>query len=228
MALVKNGPQTVTRIAVLSGLPRTSVYSLIPQLRNAGLITIETRGAMMQIRPVPPEEIPTLLEKKKNEIGTIIDDFADILPQLQSLKKGKSLTPMAEAYVGENGVKRLYDHLLKSMSQIDAYFNAELVQQTLPDYHDLIPKFIQSHNIPARELISPSNAANIYRERYNNNHHQIKILPNYHELQSDVILTQDTLAIIIYDSLSISAVRVVDASLVAAQRMTFNLWWDSI
>jgi sugar-specific transcriptional regulator TrmB len=105
-ALLNIGPTTTTRIINSTGVPSSKIYDILERLEQKGLVThILVRGKK-EFHPASPDKLSNLIKEKENVIQ-------EILPKLQEIYNKKSEQIQAEIYKGKEGLKAIFDAILR-------------------------------------------------------------------------------------------------------------------
>lgn len=113
-ALIHYGPQKATKLAFLSGVPRTLSYTYTEELIKQGLVVKEESGKVARFAPAHPFELKKLAERKLEEakaakalmeeaLPGLIKGFDDVLGTLPEAE----LYSRVAAYAGKAGLGTL-------------------------------------------------------------------------------------------------------------------------
>lgn len=111
LACLELGPSSVQSIAQKTGVKRTTIYDILTNLIEQGLITQTIKGKKRLFIAEDPEMIKSLLQKKERE-------FDQLLPELKSLHFIPGLKPKIRYYEGLDGVKKVLNDTLTSREKI--------------------------------------------------------------------------------------------------------------
>ncbi len=107
LALLELGPQLPQYIARNTGIKRTTLYEIFPEMVKRGLIVEVSQGKRRLFQAVAPDRLFSNYEKKYKEIKQNISELTDIY-RLQGLR------PKIEVYEGFDGMKKFYGCTLES------------------------------------------------------------------------------------------------------------------
>lgn len=107
LACLELGPSSVQLIAQKTGVKRTTIYDILTNLIEQGLITQTVKGKKRLFVAEDPETIKSLLLKKEQE-------FNQLLPELKSLHFVPGVKPKIKYYEGIEGVKKVLGDALTS------------------------------------------------------------------------------------------------------------------
>lgn len=133
--LVKSGDETPFKISKHTRIPRTTVYRILEELRNLGIVTIFKKNNIAHYTAENPRRLIERLKEKEALISSI-------LPDIDELFRLDKNTPDVKLYTGDNGARVgldvLYEYLEKhSIKQIYTYSNSE-ISKHLPKYLNTI------------------------------------------------------------------------------------------
>ncbi|OHA12762.1 MAG: hypothetical protein A3J10_03575 [Candidatus Sungbacteria bacterium RIFCSPLOWO2_02_FULL_54_10] len=109
-ACLEAGPTTIPEIAINTHIKRTTVYGIVDELTERGLLQETFRGKRKCYHAKDPAAILTMLEEKKKR-------FAEVLPELSELFVSHHVRPRISFFEGREGVKKIYDDVLDCRSK---------------------------------------------------------------------------------------------------------------
>lgn len=227
LTLLELGPQPISSIARKIGVPRSTMYVIIDNLKKNHLIDKFARAKVTFVKAVPAKEIIEVIKLREHELETINDLYKSVLPDLEAIENKSAITPKIRFFEGEDEVKRMYEIVLAEKG-FDAYFNPERVKKRMPQYHFKIPETLKKMNLKARELLVASPEAEEYKKLYNSKLHQIKILPKGIDFESDTIISKDRFFQVAYGENDIVATEISSPSLTKTQKEVFEIMWGSV
>ena len=129
LALLKLGEATNSPIARLVAMQSSSVYYCLNSLIDKGFVSYIKKGDRKHFIPTNPENILTLIEKKKKEIKKQKKDILTILPELKAQYHAIKEKTLAEVYEGFNGLQTIFNNILQTLNKGDTY-EAFVIKQT--------------------------------------------------------------------------------------------------
>ncbi len=105
LALLQLGETNVIEIAHTAKLKRTTVYNILPELIEDGLVAATSIGRHKRYFVTDPRIILKILESK-------IEDTKSFLPLLTALHALSVHQPKISLYEGENGARQIYEDTL--------------------------------------------------------------------------------------------------------------------
>ncbi len=143
LALLKNGASSVRGIADLTDLNRGTVYDILKNLQDEGLVSFYHKASKQNFVAEDPEKLIKLAKEKESEIQKTRQKLSEIIPELKSLQEKGGEGPVTKFYEGKAGIKFILDDILDSMKESDSetyyVYSAEGVREDVysayPDYN---------------------------------------------------------------------------------------------
>lgn len=101
LACLKLGPVKVGLIQKEAGLKRTTLYDVLKELINLGLISYTVKQKTKIFTPENPSALENLLKQKQQAVSAVLAD-------LKSLFANVSCRPQIRFYEGNEGIKQIY------------------------------------------------------------------------------------------------------------------------
>ncbi len=186
--LVQHGDQTPFIISKETSIPRTTVYRILEELRNMGIVSIFKKNNVANYTPESPRR---LLERLKEKESVLID----IIPTIDSLFHSAGELPHTKLYVGSEGVKTgldiLYEYFEKDgIKTIHTYSDSDLSRH-LPKYLGKIIARREKLKIFTK-LIAPESAKHDvapHSQHYTTNTwREVRFMPNKFSFNGTMIM----------------------------------------
>ncbi len=107
LTLLELGPQLPQYIARNTGIKRTTLYEIFPEMVKRGLIVEVSQGKRRFFQAVSPDKLFREYEKRYKEIK---QNIADLI----SIYRMQGLRPKIEVYEGFDGMKKFYNRTLET------------------------------------------------------------------------------------------------------------------
>ena len=108
LAALELGPTNIQNLTEKSEIKRSTVYEMIKNLKNNGLLAETTKGKRKLIIAVDPEKLKQSIKEKEKKLE-------QILPELKSIQNTSgSAKPRITFYEGKNGLREIYMIALKA------------------------------------------------------------------------------------------------------------------
>lgn len=152
--LAFHGNQTTLEISKLVNAPRTTVYRLIEDLKQKGIIEEQIDHHRTFAKAVSIDKIETILKKKEDEIKklqTLFPGIAQILSQKSNHEK--SLTKVLY-YRGKDGMKQMLWNTLKTKDLFRGYSYCTPVETCGQDFAVEWALEFKARNLSGRDFYS--------------------------------------------------------------------------
>ena len=133
IALLKLGNSKVDGITKQVSLPRTTIYGILKSLLEKGLVSYVIMSGIKHYEATGPKR---LLVKEQEKILLL----KKIIPSLEEIKNTVGERPTIELYESKEGIKSVYEDILKERKTIYGYGNTKLLFQFLEYY---VPNYIK-------------------------------------------------------------------------------------
>ena len=222
LASLPLGATTILKLSKLSGIKRTTIYEIIDSLERKGLMKKEIYGLKTLYAPEYPERLKNTLEIKRSLL-------TGLLPELEVKYHLKSTGSYIKYYEGLNGIKNVYDDLLKDLRPHDFYYavsNTKEWQALDNDY------FMKNHvekrvNIGAtiNLLFVDSETAQQRKKTERNYNENVRLLPKDANIHVDMVITPYKLVMFqLHEPLV--ALVVENKTMINTQKKLFELLWN--
>lgn len=221
LALLQLGEATAYRIAQKSELKRPTVYVVLEELRQKGLI-LKIPYPKKQIYSAKSPE--SIVSEAKERLNGVIG----VLPELLALTK-KEDKPSVSYFDGINGIRELLNFGLEKLKDGELVgFNAhaegvsEEMKKVFEEYNEKIKKI----NVKIRGIVPEHPSLKEYREEDEKFGREIKIV-SFEKYSSDVSIDigPDFVKILMFNNLQ--GVLIENQSLASALKQIFEMQWNS-
>jgi len=125
LALLDIGPTTTSRLIRSTGIASSKIYDVLEKLEHKGVVTHIIQRGKKQFQAVNPEKLFDLIKEKE-------DMIKEILPQLRGLYEKTREEVQAEIYKGKEGIKAIFEDILKEGKEWYALGASGKAAYTLP------------------------------------------------------------------------------------------------
>ncbi len=134
---------------------RTTTYKILINLSKIGLISkTQKHGIIRFFADDPENKLKKLIEKEERVISEVNSTILDSLPLLTSQKDNyNSNIPKIRFYEGVDGVKQIYEEVLKEGKDYYRYGDLEKIYNILGDYADEFIKKRKKLNIKSYAIM---------------------------------------------------------------------------
>ncbi len=190
VAVLALGEATVNQIAEKSDLIRTTTYDLLKSLKEKGFVSSITKNKVIFFEACNPNKLIETLEEKKSKISKLI-------PTLSKLREEIPIKPKIEFYEGVNGVKTIFDEILRAKKPLCAYSNNKTMLNLVPYFG---PNFIKKRaelKIPIRIISEKSSTTtHLLVEKDKKELRETKILDDLKNIPMNIYIFGDSVAIL--------------------------------
>ncbi len=109
LALLESGEAQVTYLARKCGLKRTTIYNILPELKDEGLIKTTKQNGRTLYYVEDTRDLERVIETKSKNLK-------ELLPELKKVQNILSIRPKILLYEGEGGMRQLYQEVIDSVS----------------------------------------------------------------------------------------------------------------
>jgi sugar-specific transcriptional regulator TrmB len=224
LGLLKSGSVTVSRLAKVTGVPRSSMYFTVEALKAKGLLEEFEVSGVKRVKAAPVKAIGEKLKQKQEGINRAVELFSKTAPELEKMQKRYAITPKCRFYESAQEVQRMYAAVLEEDGWLGV-FHPEKVKKHMPRYHYRIPDTIKERGLKTKELLVRCKEADFYRAKYESPKHQIKLLPKGVAIASDIIITESKVYMVAYGEDQIVGTEIQSPELAQTQTAFFDGLW---
>ncbi|MFA6198283.1 MAG: helix-turn-helix domain-containing protein [Patescibacteria group bacterium] len=138
------GTASVQRIAQKAGVKRTTVYAILENLLERGIIGKAKVGKKTHYLAEPPEKLFSI-------VSNLRDNMKTALPQFNALYSKGETKPKITFFEGKEAIQNVYDDTLREKPTEIFEWNTNAYFQQFPKDHDYLAKRV-ALNIHAKRL----------------------------------------------------------------------------
>jgi sugar-specific transcriptional regulator TrmB len=217
------GPTTVLKLSQISGVKRTTIYSIIESLKQRGLMCITIKGFKKEYVVESPEKISTLIDSFKNS-------FEQQLPSLMGAYSMGGRQSSIKYYDTPESIKNVYVDLVRDIQPGQDYLVISNLEKFLEQDRKFFQNFIEKRArlpIRIRVLHQDSPIAREHEKFQQNYNEEVRILPIETQLETNIVITPQRLVI---QELREPMVAIVieNESIIKSHMQFFELLWGGI
>jgi sugar-specific transcriptional regulator TrmB len=223
LGLLELGPSKVAEIAKVANIKRTTLYTVLENLENKGLVSRELKGLKTLFKSHHPKELLRLEEERKKDLESIFDGLAGLY------HKGGS-DEHIQLYKGTKNIQKIYLDLLDEVRLNEKYMvitDQESWFQSDPLFYQ---KFADKRARKVREvrmLMQNSETARHFKKFEKNFNLDIKILPEEVSLLTNLVITERK--VLIHELTKPSKLLLIEnRSIITMHQQIFELLWKSL
>ncbi len=118
IALLEFEIATVTEVAKVSGINRSSTYVILESLKQKGLVSVSEDKNVQQYVPTSPNMLLKTAERLAEKHEQIKNNIDAIIPDLKTLHKGTKQKPIVRVFEGKEGLMSLFEDSLISREKL--------------------------------------------------------------------------------------------------------------
>ncbi len=225
LASLEWGETSITNLARKSGIARTSIYSQITELLDAGLITQSPRLTGKYYKAADPEYLEQLLARRQLEITQSISELSTKMSNLKAMQKTSAKKPNIQYLEGAEGIKQAYE---KSLSDNPREI---FIQCLTEDYGEAVSEeFFDSYferffSSPTKSKELLSEADEEYINKYGRkNKLQLK-MDIAEKTETDVMVYDDKVIFVSFNREKPYALVIEDSEVAKTMRNLYDKAW---
>ncbi|PIR03439.1 MAG: hypothetical protein COV60_00310 [Candidatus Magasanikbacteria bacterium CG11_big_fil_rev_8_21_14_0_20_43_7] len=223
-ALLEQGAATAAYLAKqLKSIPRTSIYDILKNLQQQGLVSSFTEDEQTVYQVERVEHIIDSIEEQKRELTEKQNSIRSVADILNQTKIGTIYKPGTRFFDGKKGILSIHRELQNARVETRTIVDITSVANVFPRMfvEDNLKDF-QTHNVLKKDLMIKSKEAERYlKVAPITSSHQVKWLPPDVQFATDTFMWEGHVAIIDY-SKQLSGVVIDNPTI----HDTFVAWFE--
>jgi len=222
LAALELGETTIKEIAKKAEIKRTTIYDLLFEMLESGLIRQTIKGAKKKFIAASPEELQLLVQKREALLS-------QIMPALNSMNNVSKIKPKIRFYEGKTGLAEIYEDTLKYSSEILAFASDDSAKALGMDWATRYIRQRVNKKIYYKGIIAQS--VLIEKEFATKNQEQLrsaKIIDSKRYPISNEIMIYGHQKIAIISAKDAMGIIIESAEIYQTQKSIFELLWDCL
>lgn len=222
LAALELGETTVKEIAKKAEIKRTTIYDLIDEMIESGLIKQTIKESRKKFIATSPEELQMIIQKRETLLK-------QIMPALNSMSNVDKIKPKIRFYEGREGLIEVYNDTLKHSGEILAFASEDILKVLGVDWAASYIRQRVKKRIYYKGIISKS--ALIEKEFIGKDQEQMrssKIIDSQKYPFSNEIMIYGHQKIAIVSARDSMGVIIESAEIYRTQKSIFELLWDNL
>ncbi len=215
LALVQLNRSQAGNITKESGVNRTNVYDALERLIEKGLVSYVTENNKKVFEAVSPERFKLVVEEKQEKL-------LNVIKQLKEKSSEKKQDESATILRGKNGVKSVYDDVLKEKKEVVVYGAQSKFKDMFPFYQEHWNKKRAELGIKLRIIWSEK----VRGQRKELRLLKKRFLPDSYDFPSTTMIYGDKVATIVWTETPFAFV-IKSKEAVKSSLNYFNLLWGT-
>lgn len=234
VGVLQNGKITPAQLASLTGINRTTVYSIAKELIKLGVITEDLGGKTRYLVALPPQELENIFRKEERELAEKRHFTQQAIKQLEQITQNTKYSIPKIVFITEEDIQ---DYLYKqtprwneSLSERDGVWWGFQAPSFVESYQSWIDWYWQEANPEDVSLKLLTSQSDIEAEMAKRNYErrQIKFWTESKEFTSTIWVNGDYVIMITTDNHPYSLVEIHDKALAHNLRELFKGIWESL
>ncbi|MFA5961464.1 MAG: helix-turn-helix domain-containing protein [Parcubacteria group bacterium] len=220
LAALELGETTVKEIAKKAEIKRTTIYDLLSELLESGIMKQTVRGVKKRFIAASPEDLQVLIQKRAVLL-------AQIMPNLDSMSNVDKVRPKVRFYEGRAGLAEVYADTLKHSGEILAFASDDVAKVLGLDWagqyiRQRMKKKIYYKGIVARSALIEKEFATKNQEQLRS----IKMIDSHKYPFSNEVMIYGHQKIAIISAKDAMGIIIESAEIFLTQKSIFELLWD--
>lgn len=224
LANLEWGETIITNLARKTKIPRTTVYLLIKDLLDIGLVTQTLKNGKTYYIPANPETLETLLEHKQKELQDSIFELKSKMADIKVIHNSNPKKPKVEFLEGADGIKQAYERTFEAeeiwIQCLSGDYDQVISGSFFDDYFE---RFFKKSNIKSKEILKFDD------EEYVSNYQSKKNLqlrvPIQSKTETDFWVYDDKVTFVSFNKERPYALVIEDADIARCVRNMYDLAW---
>lgn len=232
LAVLQQGKATLSVIGKMTGINRTTVYSVIKNLVDKGLITLDDTGKIEYLIANDPQEIVALIDREKAVLRKKEDFAKNALKELLLIQTGKQFSVPKIRLIEENHLEQfLYKrmpHWIENNRKYDQIWWGFQDHTLLDFYGDWIEWTWKTFPGLQVKLLSNQTESEIKMEKRILSRREIKFWDKTKDFSGTVWVTGDYFITVITRTKPHYLIEINDSVLAHNQRELFKGLWEIV
>lgn len=225
VALLDLGRGTAAEIGKKTGINRTSVYDIVGELEEIGLVSMVASVKKKTYRAEAPEKLPVILEGQAKRLQEMARQSEGVVSMLQSVVAKAPSKPKIKIYEGESGVKSLYDASLLCKTSIRSFLTADAVEEFDSEYAQSYFERRAKKGIVIQGILNDSEASREYKKHEKELLRTIRLVPQEKmNIVPEVYIYDDVIAV--FSLKEKFGVSIESKDIATAFRNLYDLAWE--
>lgn len=227
--LLENGASRPAALAQKSGIKRSTVYALLKDLAQHGLVKQFEKGNIIFFRPETPYKLHEMIEAKTRDAGIAKELGEDVVAGLTGQWKAAVGRPVVRHFEGREGVVRVLEDIYSpGKKDIVGCVGLEHPDEEL--YGDIIARFMPlriRRKIFTRALNSDSPRARALKKQDAKHLREIFLSdPTRYPLPAEIDVYAERIALLSFDRKDFTGLIIENQAFAITIRSVFTLLFD--
>ncbi len=185
LAALKLGETTIMAISKKSGVKRSTVYTIIDDLKRKGIMAETYKGLKKKYLAESPQNLQQIVDDNRDRLNKY-------MPELMNMYSFPTGEQKIKASEGVEAIRNGLDSMLSDIEVGDEYLviaNFETLFELLPEF---MPKFLArraKYNIKIRTIVQDGERGRWYQSKQREFNDTVKRFPKDVQLSANIVVT---------------------------------------
>ncbi len=223
LTTLEHGVSSIVQLSQMTGIKRSTVYTVLDRLISQGLIHTETVGVKKNYAAEDPEKLKDLLDNKQIMLDEMLPELSAMFQQL------KGSDSFIKHFHGISGVRTVYRQLLSELKPNDEYFVISDVEKWLKMDEKFFRQYLRRRaklQLDIRVILQSTQQAKEHFGHQSEYNFKVKLISKHVNLTSTIVIVPHKIIFTQTVSPYLSIV-VENKSLVQTHQAIFQILWNS-
>lgn len=219
LASLTLGEATISEIAEVARIPRTSCQSIVKKLEHEGLLQCYAKRRRKYWVAENPDYLLTQLRVRENKLK-------EILPELHALQRDTGVKPSVRFYSGIANIRRILDDIIAAKHNIRSLTSYEDMVVFLEEYFSEFIEERRKHFLRVQFITNRSAETEALRKHDPDMLRQTRYLNASFALKNALFIYGDKIAVISLNKKMPTGITIQDQNIADAQALLFDALWE--
>lgn len=227
LALLKQTQATPLSLTRATGINRTTLYRVLEELSEKGLVEEIMDYKSKSYRAVPPEQLNLLITKKEAEVENLRERLPKLIATLNKVSPPSSSPTRVLYFKGISGLRQLLYNTLKATGEVVGYGYGSWNDGVGKRFAEKLRQEYMDRNITSRELLNtpPSTSITSIPGYFNRIYTSRTIKSLLLHITHDTYIHNDVFAFYHNIDGHLFGVEIHNEAIAATQKSIFEILW---
>lgn len=222
LAALELGEATVQELSRKSGVKRTSIYNFIDSLKERQILQETKRKRRSVFSAAHPHQLLELEKLKLHE-------FERAMPELLAINNRSLRKPRVTFYEDINGIKEVYNNMLKYKQPIICFSDQKHMWPTLgQEYCEYFPPERARRGIPLRMIATDTAENRKYAQQDKVLARETRFISGERDFRTEINVYGNSVILASFRSVPPFAVLIEDKDIAETLRVTWQELWERL
>jgi sugar-specific transcriptional regulator TrmB len=219
LVCLRTGIVNVSRIAELTGLPKSTCYDVLKSLVKQGLCSSIVKEKVMYFEASDPSILLATIGEKYRQIKAV-------LPKLNEIRGSLGTAPRMELFKGKVGLKTIYDKALKTEEEFLVLGNHTKFSSFYQWFADSFIKQRVKKKIKCRYIAEKSKLSTEIKERDKQELRKTELSEAMNALDAECYVFGNYVAFVVLSKQEPFGILIENKDVANLQKMLFEKMWQ--